>query len=223
VAPYPVASTIHGMLAASRITGIVPSRRDPTRVSIRVDGRAVATLSGRHIADLGLHIGQAWDGDLAAVVADAAEFEKAMKRAMNRLGARALSRRQLGRKLADLGFAEAVRDRVLDRLQELHLLDDDALARSVVRDVLARKPAGRRFLQQKLFQRGVDRAVADRAIDEVLGEVDQAQAATELARRRLRSLQRFDAQTQKRRLYGLLARRGFGGDTIDAVMRALSL
>lgn len=208
------------MLAARRITGIVPTRRDPNRASIRVDGKAVATVSFRHVQDLNLHVGRPWDDALADAVAQAALYDKAMKRALNRLDRRAMSRRELDRKLKELEFDEPTRQRVLDRLAELGLLDDAAFARAIVRETLARKPAGRRLLQQKLFQKGIDRRVADAAIAEALDATDQSAAAVELVRKRLRSMQRLDPVARKRRLYGLLARRGFDPDAIDDALRA---
>ena len=46
--------------------------------------------------------------------------------------------------------------------------------------------------------------------------------AVELARKKLRGMQRLDLDTRKRRLYGLLARRGFNPDTISSVMAELA-
>lgn len=208
------------MLASRRITALRPTKRDPDRASIHVNGRVVATLSYRHISELRIEEGQVWDEALAQRVAETALYEKAMKRAMNRLNRRAMSRRQLDRKLTELEFDEPTRKRVLDRLESLSLLDDEAYGRAVVREAMSRKPAGPRLLQQKLYQKGIDRKLADRLIAEAVEPDDQVGKAVELAQRKLRSLSRFDAVTRKRRLYGLLARRGFGPETIgDALDR----
>ena len=115
-----------------------------------------------------------------------------------------------------------MRERVLDRLESLKLLDDEAFGRMVIRSELSRKAAGPRLLSQKLWQKGIDRKLAERLIAEAVRPGDQTEEATELARRRLRTMARLDPAARKRRLYGLLARRGFGPDTIDAVMRALA-
>lgn len=210
------------MLGEGRITAIAPTKRDPDRASIRVDAKHVATVSYKHVNQLGLHVGQAWTPELADQVAQAALYDKAMKRAMNRLNRRAMSRRELDRKLKELEFDEGTRERVLDRLTELNLLNDEAFGRAVVRETMSRKAAGKRLLQQKLFQKGIDRKLADRILDDSLDPEDQAAQALTLASKRLKSLARFDAPTRKRRLYGLLARRGFDPDTIDQTMRALA-
>lgn len=208
--------------AADRITGIVPSKRSADRSVVRVGGRGVATLSNQRVAELGLHVGQAWTPALEAQVAEAKEYDTAMRKAMNRLGARAMSRRTLDKKLKDLEFPDAVRQRVLDRLESLKLLDDEAFARMVIRSELSRKAAGPRLLSQKLWQKGIDRKLADRLIAEAVEPLDQSEEAAELARRKLKSMSRLDPVARKRRIYAMLARRGFGPDTIDAALRLLA-
>lgn len=209
------------MLADQRITAITPTRRSVERATVRVAGKVVATLSTRRIAELGLEVGQPWDDALAQRVAEAATFDQAMKKAVNRLNRRMLSRRQLDEKLRGLEFEAPVRERVLDRLTELKLLDDEAFGRALVRETMGRRPAGPRLLQQKLFQKGIGRQLADRLIAEAVEPDDQVEQAVLLCRKRLRTMSRLDATARKRRLYGLLARRGFTPDTIEAAMRAV--
>jgi len=208
-----------------RITAIQPTQRDANRAMVRVGGpagrggRVVATMNLKRIAELGLAVGQAWDEALAAKVADTAAFDKALRQAMNRLGARAMSRRRLDRKLRDLEHPEPLRTQVLDRLTDLGLLDDEALAAAVVRDLLGRKPAGPALLKKKLFEQGFDGSLIDRVVAEAPAEDDaQLGAALELARKKSASMTRLDPQVRRRRLYGQLARRGFDLDTIRAAM-----
>jgi regulatory protein len=205
-----------------RITAIVTSERHAQRASIVVDGRRKATLSRNRIAELGLAVGQLWDEHLAQAVAEATVYDKALKQATNRLARRAMSRSQLQHKLSDLGYEQAVCERVLARVEELGLLNDAAYAEAVVREALARKPAGARLLKQKLAQKGVERAVADRVVAQAMETVDQTSAAADLARKRLRQMHRLDDATKKRRLFGLLARRGFDYETIDAALRSIA-
>jgi len=154
-----------------------------------------------------------------AKVADTAAFDKALRQAMNRLGARAMSRRRLDRKLRDLEHPEPLRTQVLDRLTDLGLLDDEALAAAVVRDLLGRKPAGPALLKKKLFEQGFDGSLIDRVVAEATDDDDaQLGAALELARKKSASMTRLDPQVRRRRLYGQLARRGFDLDTIRAAM-----
>jgi len=73
-----------------------------------------------------------------------------------------------------------------------------------------------------LTQRGLDRALIDRLLDADRPRPEDAvQGAADLARKTLRTLGRFDPPTRKRRLWAMLARRGFDTDTIEAALRSV--
>lgn len=204
----------------AQLTSLVPSPRDATRIRIRVEGRTVATLNHKLVADLGLQVGQVWDDATAAAVRDAAAYDQALRDAMKRLNQRLWSTRRLARKLAELEHAPAMVQRVCDRLTELGVLDDAALGRSIIRAQLAQKPAGPALLRRKLMQRGLERQLIDQLLAELRAQPnhDPAAAALTLARKRWTTLSKLPAPVAKRRLWGLLARRGFDLDVVQQVM-----
>ena len=205
-----------------RITAITPAKRKAGRFVVKVDGRAVATLRERSVADLSLAVGQLWDERLAADVARAVAFDKAYDAAATRLNRRAMSRRQLHDKLRQLGHEQETVDQVLDRLESLRLVDDEALGRELIRQIAESKPAGAPLLRSKLMQRGLDRQLIDRLLDELAPTPEQAtEGAAELARKKWRTMANLDPRTRKRRLWSMLARRGFDSDTIQAAMADL--
>ncbi len=205
-----------------RITSIRPTQKNPSRVSVRVGRKVVATITVGKVEELGLAVGQAYDDALAGRLTQAAVFDKALRQAMNRLNRRAMSRRDMDQKLRKLDYEQPVRDAVLDWLEEKGFLDDEAYGRALVEATLRRKPAGPQLLRQKLYQKGIDRSLIEKLVGDATDAQDLAPGAVELARKRLASLQRYDIATRKRRLYGLLARRGFNPDTISSVMSELA-
>lgn len=200
------------------ITAIVPDRKDPTRTIIKVDGRSVATVSQASIRELGIRENQPWDTQLAVQVAEAAKVDCAHRAAMQRLNRRALTTAQLASKLYRLGYAAATVQRVCRGLQQIGALDDEAFGRSLIRELQDRKPAGPRLLRQKLLQRGIEQSLIDRLIAESLDTADPRTTAIELARRKLPLLERHDPKTRKKRLWGMLQRRGFDEETIQEVL-----
>lgn len=99
-------------------------------------------------------------------------------------------------------------DRALARLHELGFLDDRAWAERYVASQRA-GTRGRSLLRGELRARGVP----DEAATEALDGRDELMAATEAARRRVRSLRPIDGEDlRKRRLYDFLRRRGFSDD-----------
>jgi regulatory protein len=74
-----------------------------------------------------------------------------------------------------------------------------------------------------LLRKGVSKPIADSAIEEVFSdqEVDEGDVVIALAQKRMKSLSGLDRETQRRRLYGFLARRGFGADDVMRAVRAV--
>ena len=104
---------------------------------------------------------------------------------------------------------EEVATRLLDRFEEVGLVDDTAFARAwVSRRQRGGKGLARRALAQELRRKGVDDEIAREALDEVDPDDEEA-AARALVRRKLRSLARVDDTTATRRLVGMLARKGY--------------
>jgi len=204
-----------------RITAITPTTANPLRATVKVGGRAKGTLSLDLIDELGLTVGQTWDGKLAERVRRGIETDKAYRQTMQRLNRRAMSRHQLDRKLRELGHDAAVAADVLDRLERAGLIDDRALGAAMIRETISRKPAGPRLLRSKLAQRGLARKLIDELLAEVEAGGDPVGQAAELARQRLARMGDLDERTRKRRLWGVLARRGFAPDVIERALAQL--
>ncbi len=204
------------------ITSLTPTQRDPNRVSVKVDRKHLATLSVRSVDELGLRVGLSCGPALREAIEQAGLVDKAMKQAMNRLDRRALTRFELDRKLKKLEHDDTTRRAVLDRLESLGLLDDRAYAEALVRSITRTRPAGPKLLKQKLWQKGVPQKIAEAVLAEAGPDAEsQAEQAIAFAQKKAASMERLDAATRKRRLYGQLARRGFDRDAIDAAMQSI--
>jgi len=205
------------------ITAITPAPSSTRRAVVKVDGKPVATLSLNLISELGLGVDQPWDDRVAAKVRDAADYDRAYRAATTRLNRRQLSTYQLSQKLSQLGFASPVLDRVIARLTDAGFLNDHALGQAIIQSIMSRKPAGPRFVRAKLRQRGLPADLVDRLIQETTVDTQTAvDQATALARQRLKTLPAdLDPMARRRRLWGLLARRGFDGDTIEQALSQL--
>jgi regulatory protein len=198
------------------VTGITDAARKDGRFVVLVDGRPFATVSLDIIARLELHVGDELSEAQTAVLEREAAALRTYDRAINMLAFQARSSRDMRRRLVQKGEEPALVDAAIERLQASGLIDDAQYARQVARSKLLGAGASKRRLQQELFKRGVERGTADEAIAEVIEEedVDEDAAVREVAEKKLRTLQKEDAPTRRRRLYGFLARRGYDGDVI---------
>jgi regulatory protein len=124
------------------------------------------------------------------------------------------SRFELEQILRRKGVPSEVGDPVLDRLQDVGLVDDEAFARAFVESRQRSRPRGARGLSSELRKRGIAPAVIDR----VLGEREETEDTVEAARRavaaKLRSLAGKPPDLVRRRAEQFLLRRGFDYETI---------
>ncbi len=137
---------------------------------------------------------------------------------LDQLAGRARSRRELAEKLAKRNVPDDVATRLLDRFEEVGLVDDAAFAHSWVEGRHSARGLAPRALAQELRRKGVADEVVQEAVGQLGGdELDET--ARTLVRRKLRSLERFDDATKTRRLVGLLARKGYPPGMAFAVVR----
>lgn len=142
----------------------------------------------------------------------------ARKILLDQLTGQARSRHELAARLARRNVPEEVASRLLDRFEEVGLIDDEAFARSWVDSRQRTRGLAKRALAQELRRKGI----ADETAREVLAEVDpgdEEQVARDLVRKKLRTLRNVDDATAARRLAGLLARKGFPAGLAFAVVK----
>jgi len=127
---------------------------------------------------------------------------------LDQLTGRARSRRELADKLRQRQVPDEIATRLLDRVEEVGLVDDEAFAQAWVSGRHAARGLAPRAIAQELRRKGVDDEVAREALDRVDDDQQEATARS-LVRKKLRSLERFDEATRTRRLVGMLARKGY--------------
>ncbi|SEA77490.1 regulatory protein [Bowdeniella nasicola] len=128
---------------------------------------------------------------------------------LNRLDRSSASRSQLAELCAKKLVPDHIADRVLDRFEEVGLIDDAAYAAMLVRTRHAERQLAGKALRAELVKKGITGAAAMQALEQV-DEDDELQAAREIVAKRMRqsSMQSAPRDVQKRRLLGALGRKG---------------
>lgn len=137
---------------------------------------------------------------------------------LDQLTGRARSRSELADKLASRQVPGEVAERLLDRFEEVGLVDDTAFARTWVEQRQPGRGLARRALAQELQRKGVDREVVAEVLDEVDPD-DELEAARRLVRAKLRTVRGLDHDKAVRRLVGMLARKGHSSGVAYRVVR----
>jgi len=139
----------------------------------------------------------------------------AKDRALGLLAVRWRSRRELERRLGAAGFGSEEIATALADLDRAGLVDDERFARELIRSRAGRLD-GNRSVRSALAKAGVAPELADASLAEA---GDETERAYELARRRAARLGHLEPDVVKRRLYGLLVRRGYSPGLAAAACR----
>jgi regulatory protein len=127
---------------------------------------------------------------------------------LNQLNFMPRSRKELETALAKRNVEPDVAKDVLDRFEEIGMVDDAAYAELFIRSRCNTKRVSRSVLRQQLRQKGVDQEIIEDALL-VVSDDDELRMATELVERKARAMSRLEPEVRKRRLFGLLARKGY--------------
>jgi len=127
---------------------------------------------------------------------------------LRRLSHAPRTRAELEKDLARRGADPEVSAQVLDRFEEVGLIDDASYARMWVESRHRGKALARSVLKQELRQRGVDSESIDVAIEQIDDDAEY-QRALEFASRKARVKAGEDSAKALSRLAGQLARKGY--------------
>ena len=134
---------------------------------------------------------------------------------------RARTVQELAQALRRKEIPDDVANRVLERFDEVGLVDDEAFAAQWVRSRHHHRGLGRRAIAAELHRKGVAKEIADEALTEVDTESEEARAR-ELVDRKLRTAPigtKEQRASTARRLVGMLARKGYGPNVAYRVVR----
>lgn len=208
----------------SCVTGLVPDRRASGYLVVEVDGARFASLSAEVVRDLRIGAGVSLSPEGFAALSRAADSEAAYRVAVRLLAARPRSAFELRQRLRAKGHSVDAVEAATARLRDGGYLDDLEYARNFI-EVRVGRGHGRSRILADLQRRGIDRAAAERILASTLDalDVDEREQIERLIAKRQPGLAGLPVDTQRRRLLGYLARRGFGGHgVLDMVNAAVA-
>ena len=197
------------------IERIEASRHKKGRVLVFLEDGACLRITEQELLDFGLRSGDELDDKTLQKLKEAAGVSNVKATAADLVGKRAMSRRDLERKLQDRGASETEARYAAEWMEAIGAINDADYAA-----VLARHCAdlgyGPQRVREKLYEKGVPRELWDDALDALPDSAGQINAFLE---RKLRG--RVPDQREKKRLCDALLRRGFSWPEVKAGLNRL--
>ncbi len=195
-----------------RIEEVKKSQRKKGRFLIRLEDGDVLRVTEDELLRFGLRTGLELDGGTLEAVRASVKSSSAKAAAANMIGSRALSKRELTRRLIRKGNDESDAQAAADWLEDIGAVDDAGYAAALARHY-GGKGYGPARVREELRRRGVDRSLWDGALEEM---PEAAEILDGLIRKKCRG-ELSDPKEKKRVSDGLL-RRGFAWSDIRAAM-----
>lgn len=137
-----------------------------------------------------------------------AAFDAAKEVALRQLDVRARSRHELESAITSRGFSTETADKVIERLVELGLVNDLAFARAFARGRFEAGGKTGSALKMDLSRKGLSSQIIAQVLSEIDVEEEYSRACA-LAEKKIRSLTMRDRQVIRRRIFSMLARKGY--------------
>ncbi|MHA7155422.1 regulatory protein RecX [Arthrobacter sp. TMN-50] len=157
-------------------------------------------------------------------VPDTDQYATARSIVLRQLTLAPKSRHQLASKLAEQEVPDEVAVAVLDRFEEVQLVDDAEFAMMWVRSRASARSLARSALKRELAEKGIHGELAEEALAQVSDE-EERESAEQLVRRKHRpgavGLDRAARDKETRRLVSMLGRKGYGPSLAFGVVRSI--
>lgn len=198
-----------------RIERIEASKHRKGRVLVFLEDGACLKITERELLDFGLRSGDDLDEEALKRLKEAAGVSNTRAAAADLIGKRAMSRRDLEKKLQEKGASEAEARYAAEWLEAIGALNDAEYAAALVRHYggMGYGPAR---VREKLYEKGVPRELWEEALEELPAGGGQIEA---FLQSKLRG--RVPDEKEKRRLTNALLRRGFPWGEVKGAWRRL--
>jgi regulatory protein len=210
-------------VAAGTITAIEAQKTNDDRASVFLDGEFAFGVHQDVVVKHGLRVGQTLTPEEQQEIEHDEQYVQAKQRALDYLAHKPRTETEVRRKLRrEEEVSDVVMEDVVARLYELNYLDDEAYAEDYVRNRFASKKYGPDRIRRELRERGIDRHIAEEAVQSLFADKDLTAVAREHAEKRWKRLAgEEDPRRRKQKLYRYLRRRGFSSGTISPLLDEL--
>ncbi len=198
-----------------RIERIEASKHKRGRILVFLEDGACLKITEQELLDFGLRSGDQLDQEALGRLKEAAGVSNTRAAAADLIGKRAMSRRDLERKLQEKGASGAEARYAAEWLEAIGALNDAEYAAALARHY-SRLGYGPARVREKLYEKGVPRELWEDALEELPEDGGQVDA---FLRNKLRG--RVPDEKEKRRLTNALLRRGFPWGEVKSAWRRM--
>ncbi len=198
------------------LTAAEPRRKG--LVQLYLDGEAAVKIDIEVFLHSGLKPGDMLTDEKLHELLLASDERRAREKALYLLEHRNHSKKELTEKIARTAASREAAQAAADRMEELGLLNDEAYARDLARELVVRKRYGALRVRQELRQKGIDNELIDELLEQYGSEETALENIQAVLEKKYAGWE--DDEKVRRRAFAALQRLGYSYDLIRRAMRA---
>jgi len=152
--------------------------------------------------------------------ADTKRTAEARRYALKLLHYRSRSEKEMTWRLRKKGFDANGVSNTVEYLKDAGLIKDEELASELLRTSLKNKYLGRKGVKMFLLRRGIKKDLVNETLSG-LSENIEKDTAQRHVEKKLRTLKSYPRDTIKKRIWGMLQRRGFSPEIINTAIKSI--
>ncbi len=188
------------------VTKISMQKRDTSKYNIYIDGEYVFALPKADIEYFHIQEGKEVPEKTVLFIQESLIYIQAQNKALQYIGYKLRTEKEVRRKLSDYAFAEEIIEKVLSFLKKYKYIDDKDYAVHYIKERLRLSPRGAYALRMELIQRGVSEQICAEVLTET--EFSETADAVKWLEKKTRGQWPPD-EKKKKQLYGFLQRKGY--------------
>lgn len=199
-----------------QISGIKP-QKNKNRVNIFIDNEFAFGVEKDVAVKYNLHIGDRLSESKIESLLRDDEIKRAKRQTLNFLRYRARSVWEIKNKLKIKAFSKKIIEEVIADFQRVGFLNDKEFSGVFVRSKMVSKPVSKYYLLMELEKKGIDKKIAETAVEQNYGDLNEFQIAEELLKIKLKNKIPENPRVKKRTV-DFLKGRGFNWEIIQKLL-----
>ena len=195
------------------ITSVSLCVKNQARSNIYLDGAFFCSMDNLIVLKYGLKADMQIEEERLAQIQEENEFSTAFELALNYVARYKKTKKQLIDYLIKKGYLYSVAIKVVKKLEGYGFVDDNDFAKSYAQQ--GAKNKGKMLIKMQLRAKGVDKSIAENAVE----EMDEQPAANQLAVKYMRSKELTKENLAK--CYRYLLSKGFSFESAQTAIKAI--
>ena len=200
------------------ITAIEEQKRKG-RYNIFLDGEYAFGLYKETIYDFGLRVKDVLTEEKAKDIRSYDEINFGKKTAVRFLNYKQRTEKEVRNKLRSYKLSDESVRTVMDFLKEYKFVNDENYAKLYVESKKLLKPEGRRTVKIKLAQKGINKEISEKSVEENYSEEEEIKKAKQLYLKYKKKVKGKNENDKRQKCYRYLLSKGFSFDVVGSVMK----